>query len=159
IQTEAIEAYDLLVLTCAELGQTHADEGALREAAEVAEASRARNLMELLADETLQPVNAPEVVVEEYRRLRRRLRQAERLLRDQENAPRTAPNSAALTGSRPVRGPAGRTPGTSRTVQPLPRQTDPPDLVRQEVERLQGEHQRLLQRIQADYDREFNPDQ
>jgi hypothetical protein len=81
IQAEAIEAYDLLVLTCADLGQAHADEGALHEAAEVAEASRARNLMELLTDETLQPTNAPETVVEEYRRLRRRLRQAERLLR------------------------------------------------------------------------------
>src|SRR5262249_13491441 len=132
-QTEAIDAYDLLVLTCADIGQAHADETALREAVEVAEASRARNLMELLADETLQPANAPAAVVEEYRELRRRLRQAERLLREQEEAPQDGGRRAAPAGS-----------------------TDP---VRQEAGRLQAEHQRLLQRIQTDFDREFNPDQ
>jgi CHAT domain-containing protein len=67
---------------------------ALGEGGVVAEASRARNLMELLADEALRPATAPEAVVEQFRGLRRRLRQAERRLQHEE-AQRGSPQLAA----------------------------------------------------------------
>ena len=55
VQADAIDAYELLFRTNVALWEASGDEQAVREAVEVAEASRARNLNELLADELLSP--------------------------------------------------------------------------------------------------------
>ena len=86
VQAEAMGVYDRLLGTCVKLWDVSSQAGALEEAVEVAEASRARNLMELLADEALRPANAPPGLVEEFRQWRRRLQQAMRRLREAESA-------------------------------------------------------------------------
>src|SRR5207248_11788619 len=60
---EALPIYDYLVEINVDLWQTRREPEAFHEAFEAAEASRARNLMDLLADEVLQPANTlPELV-------------------------------------------------------------------------------------------------
>src|SRR5262249_43410809 len=97
VQGEALPIAEALVQTCVRIAGLSPDPDALREAAEVAEASRARNLMELLADEALQPADAPPDLVQQSRDLRRRLRQAERRLQDEENRTDTGAGPAGGT--------------------------------------------------------------
>jgi CHAT domain-containing protein len=125
VQVEALDIAEMLVQTCVRIDEVFQDADALREAVEAAEGSRARNLMELLADETLQPANAPPNLVDEFRDLRRRLRQTERLLHQQDTQPES------------------------------PKQRE----MQQQATELVQQHQRLLDRIRASYDSEFNPDQ
>jgi CHAT domain-containing protein/tetratricopeptide (TPR) repeat protein len=124
VQGEALHIADGLVRTCVCIGQASGDTDALREAVEVAEASRARNLMELLADETLQPANTPPDLADEFRDLRRRLRQAERQWQQEGTQPES-PRWRAM---------------------------------QQRAAELRQQHQRLLDRIRANHDSEFNPD-
>ena len=59
VQGESLHVYEQLVETCVDIGQVDGDVDAFQEAVEVAEASRARNLMDLLADEALNPTALP----------------------------------------------------------------------------------------------------
>ena len=72
-QIEAVHIYNRLVQTCVDIWQVYGDFDALPEAVEVAEASRARNLMEMLADEALQPADTPPELTQQFRALRNRL--------------------------------------------------------------------------------------
>jgi len=80
VRAQMRASYELLILTCLDLWDAAQGEAKnsdlLREAVEVAEASRARNLMDLLSDEALSPHNTPAAVVQEFQILRRRLNQA-----------------------------------------------------------------------------------
>src|SRR5207249_2749554 len=83
VQAEAAHIYERLVETCIDLWDVEGGLHHLREAVEVAEASRSRHLIDLLADEALQPKFAPAYLVEAFRQLRRRLRQIERRLMEE----------------------------------------------------------------------------
>lgn len=77
-------AYELLVCTCVDLWETEGDLNALREAVEVAERSRARNLIDRLHGTDLMPANAPPERVAEFHALRRRLELAQLRLEREE---------------------------------------------------------------------------
>jgi CHAT domain-containing protein/tetratricopeptide (TPR) repeat protein len=141
---EAVRFSELLVETCVDLGLEAGDTGALREAVEVAEAGRARNLMEMLADEALQPAGAPPDRVEAFGRLRRRLRQQERLVQEAE------------AGPGPLAEVAGAAPATRQRGPALPALR--PGRLRQELQRVQAEYEAALRRLQTDHDPEFDPD-
>src|SRR5262249_26274715 len=76
VQGEALHAYELPTETCVDLWHGDRDPVTLGEALVVSEASRARNLLEMLAEETLQPRHLPEGsdLAERLRNHRRRLR-------------------------------------------------------------------------------------
>ena len=76
VNAETLQVYQNLVRVNVDLWLFHGDRGALHEAVETAEASRDRTLMEMLADEVLQPDDAPPHLVDEFRTLRRRLLRA-----------------------------------------------------------------------------------
>jgi hypothetical protein len=59
IHGETMRIYELLFHTCVDIWSLAGENYILQEAVEIAEASRARNLMELLADEALLPANTP----------------------------------------------------------------------------------------------------
>jgi CHAT domain-containing protein/translation initiation factor 2B subunit (eIF-2B alpha/beta/delta family) len=94
-----LKVYELLLLTCVDLWSGQQDHAALQEAVEVGEANRARQLMDLLAEEVLQPANTPPDLVKEFRQLRHRLRQAQHALQAAEE--RLSP--ALQTRQDPVR--------------------------------------------------------
>jgi tetratricopeptide (TPR) repeat protein len=162
VQGLALPVYDLLVQSCVDIWHVSGAAEALQEAIEVAEASRARNLMELLADEALQPTNAPPGLVQQFRSLRRRLRQAERRLQYEEGRP---------GGGRLARDPTAPTEAETRRIanarnleavsSPQPEALSAPSLdsLRQQIAPLEREYRELLARIRADYDPEFNPEQ
>ena len=91
VQAESIGVYDLLARTCLDLWDLSCREGRpdrdrLREAVETAEAGRARQLLDLLADEVLIP-NLPPAKVElagKWPGIRRQFLQAGRWLQQQE---------------------------------------------------------------------------
>src|SRR5262249_24723907 len=91
VQSEAMHIADSLAQTCVRIAEDSGDADALREAVEVAEASRARNLRELLAADPLQPANTPLDLADAFRDLRRRLRQTERQLQQEEAQPESPP--------------------------------------------------------------------
>jgi hypothetical protein len=182
VQAEAFHVYELLLQTCVDLGtgtrQTeNLQEGVevadwieqigrerpaqaedLKEAVEVAEASRARNLMELLANETLQPANAPANLTDEFRLLRRHLLEAQRRLRDEEQRPSDPSPTPAATAPAPSRGET-RSPELAAMLGRMPASPDRRRRLEQEVERLEAAHTALLQRIRTEHDPLFNPDQ
>src|SRR5262249_28457229 len=61
------------------------DVAALREAVEVAEQGRSRNLIEMLGEEALAPANTPPGLAADYRGVRKQLRQAWLRLQQEEN--------------------------------------------------------------------------
>jgi CHAT domain-containing protein/tetratricopeptide (TPR) repeat protein len=81
---ETIQAYERLIEVCVRLGKEDSDEGYLREAVTAAEASRARMLTELLADEGSRPANVPADLAERFDRARRLLRESDSLLFQEE---------------------------------------------------------------------------
>jgi hypothetical protein len=89
VQGEALHIAEALVQTCVHISEVSQDSDSLREAVEVAEASRARNLMELIAKEALQPANTPPDLIDEHADWHRRLRQAERRLYGESKEPRS----------------------------------------------------------------------
>jgi CHAT domain-containing protein len=177
VQAEAAHVYDLLARTCLDVWDVSCVDGrpdleALHEAVETAEAGRARQLMDLLADEILAPNLPPgeQALAQEFADIRRRFLQAERRLREEEEAeggvglwpagerglrPGGVAGGTPLPGSRM---PAFRSPavaGQPAEVRPL---RAPAEKARAEFERLQREHDQLLARIHR-LDPEFNPDQ
>ena len=95
---EAMEAYRLLVEVCLDIGRIDENPTAWAEAAEVAEASRSRALMDLLAEQELSPANALPELVEEFRRLRKNLRDATlRLEMEEEQEVRLSESSGSRT--------------------------------------------------------------
>jgi CHAT domain-containing protein len=157
VQGEALHVYERLVQTCAEIGALEADAESLKEGVEVAESSRARNLMEMLADEALQPATAPADRVEEFRALRRRLRQFQRLVQDADSSPAPLDESITVPGTR-QRGPGGvgvpELPCPSEPSRPAARLEE----LNRALDRVQTEYTTALRRLQADCDPEFDPD-
>src|SRR5262249_54896457 len=131
------------------------------EAVEVAEASRARNLMEMLVEEALQPAGTPADLIERFRDLRRRRLQLDRRLRDEEGqvpeAPPHVPSAPVIPGTR-QRGPGG----VPVFAVPSPTEAAPAPTAR--LEQLEREFQQVQERyVQAleqirGYDPEFQPD-
>ena len=171
IQGTLLGTYETLIRTCHELWkQDHSNNAPLQEAVEVAEAGRARTLMELLADETLESAKTPPELLDELRTLRRDLRQTLEMLHEAEL--QTAPAPGQRTADVPA--------PQSRTERPLAehateRRMRSPALLRElsqlagnpqeRVESLQNkfasldeEYQDCLRRIQ-EHDPEFDPDQ
>ena len=146
-QEEAIAVYDLLVQTCVEIWQVYADLNALRKAVEVAESSRARNLMEMLADEVFQPRDAPAGLTEDFRALRKRLRQARQRRQDEESRP-----DSLAAHARPAAAPPGK-PGGATGTAPARRDVDLLQALdrlahlRQEIDNLEQQETRLLANI------------
>jgi CHAT domain-containing protein/tetratricopeptide (TPR) repeat protein len=157
VQGEGLHVYESLTLANVDLWLLHADRDALHEAVGVAEASRARNLMELLAEEVLNPQNAPFGLAEEFRALRRRLRRARQSLEAAEDTPAAEDTRAEASAATAATRQATRKPGG--TTAPAPAQPAcPPDPPRREFEDAQRQYQEALRRIQAEHDPEFDPD-
>ncbi|HKI36446.1 MAG TPA: CHAT domain-containing tetratricopeptide repeat protein [Gemmataceae bacterium] len=161
VQGEALHVYDNLVGVNVDIWQVYAESDALPEAVEVAEASRARNLIDMLTDEVLDPAGAPPDLRDDFRTLRRRLMQARRRLDDEENASGDTAllrDETQLTGSglRQMRSPGGY--NSPSPTPAAPRPASRLDEIRREFEELQRQHDAALSRLRADYDAEFNPD-
>ncbi len=164
VQGEAIHVYELLVQTSVDIWAVYNDLDALREAVEVAEASRARKLMEMLADEALDPAGAPPDLTEKFRTLRRRLRQARQRLQDEESRPEVPsqrdspdePPSGPGSGTK-GRAPARRDVDLLQALERLPRSQQRLAYLREMIEKLEQEEREKLQAIHK-YDPEFDPD-
>ena len=142
--------YEYLTATCFDLWRYHDDRAALEEAVEVAEASRARRLMEWLSETELRPEEAPPELMEEFFRLRRRLEAARR--RFESSAP---PDSATA-----VQGNGGDDPSPQRggmrggpNVEPRANSIEQARMVAE----LEGQYQELLARIR-NHAPNYNPD-
>jgi CHAT domain-containing protein/tetratricopeptide (TPR) repeat protein len=161
VLAEALPAYRLLVEVCLDIGRIFNDPDAWREAAEVAEASRARALMELLAEQELAPANAPLELVAEFRRLRKDLRDAMlRLEMEEAQAARAVeePRPKSKRAPRTDEERAGvRSPQLLHDYYETPSEQRRQFLVA-EVERLERDHQAVLDRVRQ-HDPEFDPDQ
>jgi CHAT domain-containing protein/tetratricopeptide (TPR) repeat protein len=167
VQTEAVLVYDLLALTCVDIWRTFGEERAPEEAVEVAEANRARNLAELLAEEALRPANAPPDLVQSFHLLRHRLRQAERRLQYEEESgpqpfsrvPPAGPGPHGTPFTSTASGAASGSPDLVQTRRRLPRTADHLHDLREEVERRRRDYLELLEQIRAGHDPDFDPDQ
>jgi hypothetical protein len=93
---EAMHVYESLVRLNVEISETDRTTDAFTEAVEVAEASRTRNLIEMLAEETLQPRNLPQGsdLGQRFWDLRRCLRTAREQLSAEERQARKQADSA-----------------------------------------------------------------
>ena len=153
----SMAAYNTLVEICLVLGSSDARQ----EAVEVAEASRARALMELLAEQELAPANTPAGLTDEFRVLRRNLREAllrlemeqERQTGEQVQLARR-PDRAAYTGDTLSRN------RSSLLIDALPQTPSDKRLsfLTGEVERLTTAQATSLEQIRM-YDSGFDPDQ
>ncbi len=148
IQSGVLEVYRRLFETCVRIGEQEGDETLLEEAVEVGEAIRARNLMELLADEELRPANTPPELVEELRARRRDLRQAQQAVLEEETP-----------GQLGAAAPGTEMPGTLLGLDVQPRPPQRLHRLRQEAERHGDACHAVLARIRAEYDPGFDPDQ
>lgn len=161
VQGESLHCYELLVRACVDIWRISADFEALSEAVEVAEASRSRNLMDMLSVEALQPAQAPPELTEKFRELRDRLMRAERRLHfEEESAYRTStiqPEAESTENRKRQVRLSFDSQATSLPVPELP-STDPLERLREQVAQLRGEHGTLLSTIQQKHDPEFDPD-
>ena len=158
---ESMESYRLLVEVCVDIGRINGDPTAWPEAAEVAEASRSRALMELLAEQELTPANTPVELVDKFRTLRKEFRDATmRLEMEIEQKVQNAESHhSRVNDARQSRD--GRS--GVRSPQLLDRyyQTPKPDrreFLTAEVGRLSAEHTCLLKRVR-EHDPVFDPDE
>ena len=174
VQGEALDVYRGLVQTCIDLFDVESDAGALEEAVEAAEASRARGLIDLLVDEELQPRNLPEGsdLQERFGELRRRLRQVRaELLREEKGGGGEMGESAgpgtrslAMAGRRLVRVGEPALPSDvgvpeREALEQARREAEARlEALHRDVDALQEEEQRILREIQV-HDPEYNPDQ
>jgi tetratricopeptide (TPR) repeat protein len=161
-QVESLSAYELLIRTCIDIWDVSLDGNALREAFRTAELSRARNLMEMLTEEMLEPASTPPDVVAEFRALRKQLRDAQLLLSTEEGQS-AVPSGGWPTPLPPEDHSAKSLP--SRRHADLLHSVERPALspervafLREEVEKLQHRQQEQLQRIRH-HDADFDPDQ
>jgi CHAT domain-containing protein len=160
VQAEALHVYERLVQTSVKLWEVYHDRAALAEAVETAEASRARTLVELLADETLHPANAPPDAVESFRRLRHRLRQAERRWLAEDARDQAAQPEAGAGETRSGRRGIAQVGVAEAPSAPRPAaRAGHADRVREAWEQVQEEYQAALATIRRDYDPAFDPDQ
>ncbi len=159
-QQESLHIYERLLRTCVDLWDVYRDLVALREAVQTAEGSRARNLMEMLAEETLEPANTPPDLVAEFRVLRKQLRDAQLMLTDEESrpvAPEAEPPSPESGSGTKSGVPARRDADLLRSLERLPRSTERIAFLRQEVDRLKQKQAEPLRRIHQ-HDADFDPD-
>ena len=159
ILQESMVAYLQLVELCLVLGSNEDGVESWAEAAEVAEASRARALSELLAEEELTPANTPADLVGSFRALRRnfldaslrlemeREQQAQAQVRPPELGRKPATNTSSDTRSPQLVNALHRTPSADRLA-----------FLTAEVDRLAAEHATVLEQIRG-YDAGFDPDQ
>jgi hypothetical protein len=166
VQSEAAHIYERLVQTCIDLWDVEGGLQHLCEAVEVAEASRSRHLIDLLADEALQPKFAPAHLVDAFRHLRRRLRQIERQF--MEEAP---DRTSGPFGSEPGLRRASAGVKMARLTMEVPEALTPaapsrrdhpgnaqPAKLLAERDELNRQHAVLLAQIK-EHDPEFDPDQ
>lgn len=99
LHTEHRALYAQQIATCVDLWRIERDPTALAEAVKTAERSRARELIELLAQSELRPENAPADLTDEFLGLRDELRSAIlRLRHEEEQAARAAPPNREEAG-------------------------------------------------------------
>lgn len=89
MQAQMLRPYELLVLTCVDLWDVGQDFPVLAEAVHVAEQSRARNLIERLAEKDIAPRNAPQEQFADFLRLRGELEGAKLALELESRRPRS----------------------------------------------------------------------
>lgn len=106
ILAESLGVYEGLALACVGVAVSEQDPKALAEAVEAGEASRARYLLDLLADELIVPANTPPGLVAEFGDVRRRLQQARRRLQLEVDEQREARSSPQFPRDRPGLGSA-----------------------------------------------------
>jgi CHAT domain-containing protein/Tfp pilus assembly protein PilF len=147
-QENNIWVYESLFEMCVDIYYTFHESQALEEAAMVAEFSRSRRLMELLAEESLQPANVPTGLVEQFKQVRRQFREAERRLQDEVSRLVPAP-SATLSDPDPS--------VKHATRQVIYEHDDYLRGLQGAVERTSLEYDELLRHIQI-FDKEFDPD-
>ncbi len=160
VHRDALRVYEALVGTCVDIALLTKDREALCEAVEVAEASRARRLMELLADEILQPTGAPPDLVTDFRELRRELRQALRAVEYEESRPQPPARASDRPAGRPDRPPGPtwmRSPGTISPADQPARSQERHGQLGQQVERVAARYNAQLAQIRS-FDKEFDPD-
>jgi CHAT domain-containing protein len=162
-QTESLHVYEMLVETCVDVAALTSKPKekleALQEAVETAEASRARQLMDLLADEELIPATLPSDKAAAFRELRRHLHQARLELHEEELRQLTAGNKPlepnetnriSLTGSN--RDPGGfQFHGRPDSAEKVLAKS------RSRVAALEAEQKRMLEILHED-DPEYDPD-
>lgn len=136
-QNKVLLAYRGLIEVCLERG----GKAAWCEALETAEASRARSLMELLADETIAPPGSPREFIERLRQLRRDLRQARRRLEEEElSAPLLSTASSPLA------------------TDPATRAADRRGPLVLQLQDATRRHDEAVSQARRDFDRNFDPD-
>jgi CHAT domain-containing protein len=158
VLAESIGVYERLGRSCIGLWETTGDHEALREAVEVAESSRARYLLDLLADELLIPANTPAHLIEEFGTLRRRLEQARRQL-EMEVGGRDNPDAgtACGDGTRSIR--LNVNPGGGGESRPKPAGAiNRVAMLGQSVKDAEAQYAQKLEEVHR-YDPLFNPDQ
>ena len=157
---EACRSYQSLIGCCVELWKQSGNGDFIREAVETAEASRARMLTEALSEEDLKPAHAPAQLAEEFLLARRRLRDSDRLLFEEERGggidagnspsghPRIISNPLPPLFSLGTRG-LGETGSLGDSARRVARIGS----LRREVDRLRLAYGGLLKRV-----RDFDPD-
>jgi CHAT domain-containing protein/tetratricopeptide (TPR) repeat protein len=155
VQGEALHVYEDLMNVNVDLWQLSNDRGALYEAVETAEQSRARNLMEMLSEEVLSPAGAPPHLADEFRQLRRRLRHVREQLDAKDGTADTAGDGDTTPGTRLLRGPGGLDSAEIPAASPRAKVIEN---AQQTFDALQRQYDEALTTIRTRYDPEFNPD-
>jgi CHAT domain-containing protein len=164
VHAKSLFIYEALVRVGIQLWEQRRDVQALSDAAEAAEASRSRALMDLLADEALAPVDTPPDLIDEFRRLRRELKQAARRMAEEEAAPRAATSNEATEGTtgdadETARGiTSSRSAGLVSRLDRLSQSEQRLQLLRDEVTERQQLYAEALNRVRV-HDPLFDPEQ
>lgn len=164
-QTGTLDLYALSVQSCFALYDLYGELNSFREAVEVAEACRARNLLEMLQDEGLEPANTPTKLRSQFRRVTRLLCQANWALRQLERGTGLEGDAQhwphVVGETQPVRQwtlplPAG-TGDVFERFENLATKPEQLRLLTRRVEQLKKRQALLLKQILINHDPEFNP--
>jgi len=160
------DVYALSVQSCFAIHDLYGELDSFKEAVEVAEASRARDLLDLLQDENLEPANTPTTLRRRFCQVRRQLHQANWALRQLEhdtgfqgNARYWPPTEVArVVGQRILPFQLG-TRDVFEHLENLATQHERLSFLTRRVDQLKKRHAFVLKQIQINHDPEFDADQ
>ncbi len=159
VQKFAAQVYELLAITCIELADVSGTSGnvdteALWEAVEAAEAGRSRQLIDMLADEVLNPANTPAEVKADLRAVRQEIRRVQQKMHmDGERR-----MGVRLSSMGPADG-GFRTPALlSEPTAPRAAAASEIEATQRRLRELTTEQRGLLDRIRLQHDPTFEPD-
>jgi hypothetical protein len=155
LQEANANIFDSLAKVNLQIWEIENDLDALQECLTVAEQGRSRNLLEMLAEETLAAKNAPLELVEEFRTLRKQARQARMRLQHEESRSVQAPPKDDKP--KPSDGTKTRDLDFDLAADRIVHSEERIQFVRQELAKLEQQERTTLAKIQK-HDNEFNPD-